>query len=161
MTFLSRPVRYVSKWELGASPIELWPLVADTDRFNRDTGLPMVVDARAPGEVLGLGRHRLSMRLAGVPIEWEESPFEWVAPSRFGVVRRYRRGPLREMTVQVELEALPAAQTLLTYRVQAWPRGIIGAVSTRLQIGHMGHRAFGRVFERYAKEASRPNPPVG
>ena len=55
--------------------------------------LPMVTDARAPGEVLGPGRHRLRMRLAGVPIEWEESPFEWVVPSRFGVVRRYGRGP--------------------------------------------------------------------
>ena len=37
----------------------------------------MVTDARAPGELLGSGRHRLRMRLAGVPIEWEESPFEW------------------------------------------------------------------------------------
>ena len=161
MTFFCRPVSYVWKWELEASPIELGPLVADTDRFNRDTGLPMVTDARAPGEVLGPGRHRLSMRLAGVPIEWEESPFEWVAPSRFGVVRRYGRGPLREMTVEVELQALATARTLLIYRVHAWPRGIIGAASVRLQIGFQDRRAFGRVFERYAKEASRYDAPVG
>ena len=161
MTFFSRPVSYVWRWELGASPLELWPLVADTDRFNRDTGLPMVTDARAPGEVLGPGRHRLRMRLAGVPIEWEESPFEWVVPSRFGVVRRYGRGPLREMTVQLELEALATARTLLTYRVRAWPRGIIGAASVRLQIGFLGRRSFGRVFERYAKEASQSHAPVG
>ena len=161
MTFFSRPVSYVWRWELGASPLELWPLVADTDRFNRDTGLPMVTDARAPGEVLGPGRHRLRMRLAGVPIEWEESPFEWVVPSRFGGVRRYGRGPLREMTVQLELEALATARTLLTYRVRAWPRGIIGAASVRLQIGFLGRRSFGRVFERYAKEASQSHAPVG
>ena len=161
MTFFSRPVSYVWKWELGASPIELWPLVADTDRFNRDTGLPMLTDARAPGEALGPGRHRLKMRLAGVPIEWEESPFEWVAPSRFGVVRRYGRGPLREMTVQVELEALATARTLLTYRVQVWPRGIIGAASARLQIGFLGRRSFGRVFELYAKGASQSHAEVG
>ena len=93
-----------------------------------------------------------------IPIE---SPFEWVAPSRFGVVRRYGRGPLREMTVQVELEALATARTLLTYRAQVWPRGIIGAASARLQIGFLGRRSFGRVFELYAKGASQSHTEVG
>src|SRR5687767_13061675 len=91
MGILSSPRRYVWQWELDAPPERLWPLVADTDRFNRDTGLPPVEDMRAPDEELAPGRRHLRIRVAGVPVEWEESPFEWVAPTRFGVLRRYRR----------------------------------------------------------------------
>ncbi len=147
-----RPRSYIWEWELEATPAALWPLVADTDRFNRDTGLPTVTDAREPDVAMGPGRHVLKMRVAGVPIEWEETPFEWVAPSRFGLVRRYRRGPLREMRVQVELKALGADRTLLTYRVQVWPRGIVGVISVPIQVGFLSRRAFGRVYQGYARE---------
>ena len=155
MRHLARPRSYEWRWELDASPQALWPLVADTDRFNRDTGLPPVTDARAPGEVLRSGRRHLRMRVRGVPVEWEESPFEWVAPTRFGVVRRYHRGPLREMHVQVELEPAGADRTVLTYRVQAWPRGLFGTLTVPLQIGVLSRRAFGRALQRYAREAQR------
>ena len=64
------------------------------------------------------------------------------------------------MTVQVELEALEPARTLLTYRVEVCPRGIIGTTSAHIQIGFLGRRTFGRVFERYAKEAGQHDAPV-
>ena len=153
MTF-TRMRRYEWRWELAASRDRLWPLVSDTDRFNRDTGLPPVRDARRPDEVLPAGHRHLRIRVAGVPVEWEGSPFQWVAPSRFGVVRRYRRGPLREMRVEVELEAVAPDRTVLTYRVQAWPRGMLGAFAVPLQIGVISRRAFGRAFRRYAEEAA-------
>jgi class 3 adenylate cyclase len=154
----TRARSYEWRWELDAPPERLWPLVADTDRFNRDTGLPHVTDARAPDEQLGPGVRHLRMRVAGVPIEWDESPFQWVAPQRFGVVRRYRRGPLREMRVEVELEPLGADRTLLRYRVRATPRGLVGAIAVPLQIGLISRRAFGRTFQRYAAEAARGAP---
>ena len=155
MGLLSDPRRFVWQWDLDAPPERLWPLVADTDRFNRDTGLPPVLDMRAPDEQLGPGRRHLQIRVACVPVEWEESPFEWVAPTRFGVVRRYRRGPLREMHVQVELEPLGADRTRLVYRVQAWPRGPLGLLAIPIQIGLISRRAFGRTFQRYAEEVGR------
>src|SRR5947207_16016344 len=64
-----RELRFDWRHELAAAPDELWPLVADTDRFNRDTGVP-------PVEVLGTrpnARRRLRLRLLGVPIEWRRS----------------------------------------------------------------------------------------
>ena len=155
MGILTEPRRYDWEWELDAPPESLWPLVADTDRFNRDTGLPPVVDMRSADEPLPPGRRRLQIRVAGVPVEWEESPFEWVAPTRFGVVRRYRRGPLREMRVQVELEPLGADRTRLAYRVQAWPRGPLGLLAIPVQIGWISRRSFGRTFQRYAEEVGR------
>ena len=34
--------QYRWTWQLRSSPEALWPLVADTNRFNRDTGVPNV-----------------------------------------------------------------------------------------------------------------------
>ncbi len=42
-------------WDLSAAAEKVWPLVSDTNRFNRDTGLPTVVDGRA--EVANLLDH--------------------------------------------------------------------------------------------------------
>ena len=82
-----------------------------------------MTDAREPDAAMGPGRHVLKMRVAGVPIEWEETPFEWVAPSRFGVVRSYRRGPLREMRVRVELEALGSSGLSVFFARPSSPSG--------------------------------------
>lgn len=153
MTF-TRTRHYAWHWDLDARPERLWPLVADTDRFNRDTGLPRVTDVRTEGESHGPGERHLRIRVAGVPIEWDESPFQWIAPRKFGVVRRYRRGPLREMRVEVELESLSGNRTRLHYRVRARPRGLLGALAVPLQIGLLSRRAFGRTFARYAAEAA-------
>lgn len=146
---------YRWSWVLPAGPETLWPLVSDTDRFNRDSGLPPVEDARAPGEELASARHRLRMTVKGVRLEWEESPFEWFRPWRFGVVRRYTRGPLREMRVLAVLDAVEEASTRLTYEVVAAPRGLLGVLTTPLQIGLISRIQFGRTFRRYAEAAAR------
>jgi len=95
-----REFHYRWQFDLKSSPEELWPLVADTNRFNRDTGVPSVEPA---GETSGNARRRLRLTSFGVPIEWEEQPFEWVRPQRFGVVRRYFKGPIEELRVEAEL----------------------------------------------------------
>ena len=89
-----RELHYRWEWRLRSSPRELWPLVADTNRFNRDTGVPSV--ERPPGAAGSLpnARRRLRLFRLGIPVEWEEDPFEWVWPHRFGVVRRYLGGPI-------------------------------------------------------------------
>ena len=90
------------RWEfdLQSSPEELWPFVANTNRFNRDTGVPPV-EAVGEGYTGVNARRRLRLHVLGlIPVEWEEQPFEWIRPFRFGVVRRYRTGPMAEMRVQ-------------------------------------------------------------
>ena len=37
-----REFHYRWEFELESSPEQLWPLVADTNRFNRDTNVPAV-----------------------------------------------------------------------------------------------------------------------
>ncbi len=86
-------------FNLKSSPERLWPLIADTNRFNRDTGVPEV--EIESGKRLQNARRRLRLSIYGMPIEWEELPFEWVRPVRFGVNRVYSKGPMAQMRVLV------------------------------------------------------------
>src|SRR5437868_12204316 len=90
---------YRFELDLESSPEQLWPLVSDTNRFNRDAGVPAV-------ERRGMGpnaRRRLRLSRLGIPIEWEEEPFEWVRPQRFSVGRQYLSGPVERMRTTLEL----------------------------------------------------------
>ncbi|MDZ7778715.1 MAG: adenylate/guanylate cyclase domain-containing protein [Gemmatimonadota bacterium] len=150
---LPREFEYEWSWTLPASPEALWPLVSDTNRFNRDVGLPPVQEQpTSDGRIATNARRQLHLRVKGVTLEWEELPFEWVKPWRFGVVRRYSRGPLREMRVLATLEEAGPHRTHLTYRVHARPRGIFGLVTTPIQIGVISRATFGRTFKRYAEQ---------
>ena len=105
------PFYYRWIWNLHASPAALWPLVADTNRFNHDTGLPPVQNAGQARQANA--RRRLRFRRMGVLIEWQEEPFEWVYPHHFEVLRLYSRGPVAEMRVRVTLDPLPEGGTRL------------------------------------------------
>ncbi len=150
-------------WEylLQSSPEELWPLVADTNRFNRDTGLPTVALQQSEGEKsLGAARRRLRFFKFGIPVEWEEQPFEWVRPYRFGVERRYLKGPVAEMRVLADLQPRPEGGTRLTYDVWATPRNALGRTAIPLQIGVLAARSFAAAFRRYDKFAAKGKTPL-
>ena len=89
---LQKEYHYRWKWELESSPAQLWPLVADTNRFNKDTGLPPLQMDDAKHEPLRNARRRLGFTKLGVNVQWEEEPFQWVEPGAFSVVRRYSGG---------------------------------------------------------------------
>ena len=77
---------------LPATTAQLWPLLIDTERMNRAIGMSAVdfvpIDTRGTA-----ARYLARTRVAGILMEYEEDPFEWVTEQRFGVVRRMRRGP--------------------------------------------------------------------
>ena len=143
-----REFHYRWEFDLQSSPEKLWPLVADTNRFNRDTRVPAV---QKLGKDSGSGQ-RLRLTSLGIPIEWEEQPFEWVRPQRFGVVRRYTRGPVEELRVRAELEPLNGG-TKLVYEVWAKPKNLLGAIAIPIQIGLISARNFARTFREYDKAA--------
>jgi class 3 adenylate cyclase len=144
---VSRELRYRFEWELASSPDALWPYVSDTNRFNRDTGLPTVEPDWA-GEQPATGR-RLVTRLGGRTVSFEERPFEWVRPERFGVDRRYARGPIRSNRVLVTLEPRAGGGTRLLYEVAVSPRGLLGRLAVPVAIGRVARRRFGAAFRRY------------
>jgi class 3 adenylate cyclase len=142
---------YAFDWtiELQSTPESLWPLAADTNRFNHDTGLPPVTQVfDAPDARPGM--RRLFFTLYGIRVEWDEQPFEWIFPYRFAVNRYYRSGPLAEMRVVVEMTAHPEGGTRLRYRawaIPAWP--FIGDLAIWGQIGVLSRFTFLRTFQKY------------
>ena len=147
----SAPERhYRWQWELRAAPAALWPLVSNTDRFNRDCGLPPVEPAPAdPAAPVPPDSRRLRTRVLGILIEWDERPFEWAAPHRFGVERVYRHGPVAAMRIQCELAPRPGVGTTLTYETWITPAGLLGRLAVPVRIGWQTREQFGRVFRRY------------
>src|SRR5437870_10610063 len=154
-----RSLHYRWEFDLESSPEQLWPLVADTNRFNRDTGVPSI--QMLPGSKLKNARRRLRLSAFGIPVEWEEQPFEWVRPHRFGVVRRYSKGPMSELRVRVELTPRAPADsnpvgstgTKLVYEVTATPKNIIGLLAIPIQIGLISARNFARTIREYDRLA--------
>jgi class 3 adenylate cyclase len=156
------------RWEhdLRAGPQALWPLVTDTNRFNRDAGLPDVTqqgagDQAVRDQAVRNGRRRLRLSKFGVGVEWEEEPFEWIRPFRFGVVRRYKTGPVAEARVTAELSEREGGGTHLVYNVWARPRGALGRAVIPLQVGRLSARKFAAVFRRYDALALRGERQAG
>jgi class 3 adenylate cyclase len=139
-----REFHYRWEYDLRSTPQALWPLVSDTNRFNRDAGVPFVERLKSDGK-----RRRIRLSRFGVRVEWEEEPFEWIRPYRFGVVRRFRSGPVAEMRVAAELTEREGGGTRLVYQVWARPRGAIGRAVIPLQVGRVSARRFAAVFRRY------------
>jgi adenylate cyclase len=152
-----RERHYRFQWVLQNTPEALWPLVADTNRFNADTGFAAVVTEGIDPDNPAVLRMRLQ-RL-GMTIRWREFPFDWVAPHQFGVVREYLNGPLRSVRMQARLIALPEGGAKLIYEIWTVPRNILSVAMSALQINRSARRKFGEIFRHYdqlAGESSRP-----
>jgi len=157
---------YHKRWEfdLKSSPERLWPFIADTNRFNRDTGVPQIhVDDS--GKQLRNARRKVRLSIYGLPVEWEEQPFEWVKPVRFGVERVYSKGPLSRLRMRAELTPKPEGGTHLTYEIWSTPRNIPGAVVIPMQVNLVVARRFRDSIKKYddvafqgaAMETPEPN----
>ena len=154
-----REFHYHWVYDLKSTPEKLWPFVADTNRFNRDTNVP-AVEVERPKRRLRNARRRVRLSILGMPVEWEEQPFEWVRPSRFGVKRTYTKGPVAEMTALAELSPQGNGGTRFTYNVVVRPKSLLGLVVIPLQIGIVGSRRFQRAIEKYDELASEEALPA-
>lgn len=157
---------YHKRWEfdLKSNPERLWPFIADTNRFNRDTGVPQIA-VESHDKSSRNARRKVRLSLYGLPVEWEEQPFEWVKPVCFGVERVYNKGPLSRLRMRAELKPLPAGGTHLIYEVWSTPRNIPGAVAIPMQLNFVVARRFRDSIRKYddlasqnaALEAAEPN----
>lgn len=155
-----REFHYRWEYDLKSSPEQIWPFVADTNRFNHDTGVPSVEIEDGKSGKLANARRRLRLTTFGLPVEWEEQPFEWIRPSRFGVTRRYTRGPMAELRVLLELLPHPEGGTKLTYQIWVTPKSFLGVLAIPLQIGSVSALRFGKAFKRYDELAISTEPPI-
>jgi adenylate cyclase len=148
-----REFHYRWEYDLKSAPERLWPFVADTNRFNRDTGVPAIAVDEAKPQRLPNARRRLHLSFLGLPVEWEEQPFEWIRPYRFGVIRTYSKGPMAELRMTAELSPRSDGGTRLAYEVWARPKSLLGFIAIPLQIGLISAKRFRKAFRGYDESA--------
>ncbi len=155
MRFAPRHYRWT--WSFRSPPAALWPLVSNTDRFNRDCGLPPFQARPSPpgAPPAEPGMRRLRASYLGIEGEWEERQFEWIEPLRFAVRRTFTKGPLASMVQSCDLSAGPGGGTTLVYEVAIEPSGLLGAALTPLAVGLRMRKAAERVLRRYDGLAAR------
>lgn len=137
-------------WDFTAPPEALWPLVSNTDRFNRDCGYPPVTVRPSTS-----AHRRLRATVMGIVIEWEEHAFEWQEPWRYAVDRTYFSGPVSRMLMRCELAPGPNGGTTLTYEMRLTPANLLGRLALPLSIGRRARVTTEQVFRRYDQFAQQ------
>ena len=109
---------------LRVPPAAIWPLLADTARFNEAFGLPkhqITETPRADGSVEFRGR----LKQGWLRLEWIEVPVNWVTDQWFEHRRDFVGGPFRSLTAQLRLTP-EAGGCRVDYRLEVVPRGLLG-----------------------------------
>ena len=140
-------VRFDFRWELDASPRQLWPHVSNTDRLNRALGLPAVPFATEYDPDEGVKRFG-RLKTAGLHVSWREHPFEWVEGRRLGVLREFRQGPFQWLVSIVELTPRGDGGTTLTHSVRIAVKGLLGRAVANIKIGSQARRSMDEVYRR-------------
>ncbi len=147
---------------LPVPPERLWPFLSDTEAVNRAVGLPSVTYRVEPLPDGGT-RTWASARLYGIPLEWEEKPFEWMEGQRYEVERIFTRGPIDRIRAGVRFAADGTGTRVAIYgdftARQAWLVPFVRILGGR-QIAKMA-ALFTRVAQMPVKEAvSLPEGPI-
>jgi serine/threonine protein kinase/class 3 adenylate cyclase len=134
-------------WDLEASPDQLWPHVSNTERLNRAVGIPSVEFTSEPNPAGGTFRFG-KFRKAGFTNVWREHPFEWIEGRKMGVLREYSQGVFKWLMTATELRPRVGGGTTLLHQVRIEPRGWMGRLVAKLEVGIRGRKQVERVYRR-------------
>ncbi len=112
-------MKVTSSVELASPPDAVWPLLVETDRVNRLIGLEPVRYKPVAAGGHDASRFIAETRMSGFSVAYEEFPFEWERPKRFGVYRRFLRGPIAWLRMTWKLSETEAAKTHLEVSFEA------------------------------------------
>lgn len=101
--FNYKPIHISWNWQLNSLPKEIWPFISDTNRLYKDIKQPSIQEANIT-QTVKQGFAQLSYNGINRYEVWEEEPYQWEYPYRFGVVRHYKSGPYKDLKVQVDLK---------------------------------------------------------
>jgi class 3 adenylate cyclase len=133
-------------WQFDLPPEKIWPVLADTARFNEAANAPtyqLEEIAQPDGTVLRKG----AARVAGMAMAWEEKPYEWVLNKSFRQVREFSQGPFKRFGPILRIEP-EGSGSKVTYAFEAQPATLLGRLT-----GDSLMRKAGAIIERLAKEA--------
>lgn len=136
-------------WTFDLPPDQLWPVLADTNRFNEAIGLPTYTLEETPqpnGTVLRCGR----AKAAGFMLEWEEKPYEWITGRHFRQSRVFTKGPFRRFGPVFELKPNGAGGSYVSYALEWEPLTLVGRVFGARLANQAGENVGRRVLEAVA-----------
>lgn len=138
----------------------LWSLIADTERLNREAGLPSVRFAISPREEGG-SFLRGEMKISGLTLRYVEEPYRWVRPAQFSVNRLLDNGPLTRIALGMRFAAEGDNVTDATAWFEVTPRAPI-AVPVARAVATIGVNSLlnaCRGFEAFLRDqAATPYP---
>ncbi|HVZ01463.1 MAG TPA: adenylate/guanylate cyclase domain-containing protein [Dongiaceae bacterium] len=140
-------------WHFDAPPSAIWPVMADTARFNEAAAVPKHAITETPqsdGSILFEG----SLKLGPFRLHWRERPVNWVNEQWFEHCRQFHNGPLKSLCAHFTLEPSGNGKTGGTighYRLAVEPANLLG----RLMLRAGFFRSSGKTFGRLAEEANR------
>jgi len=120
-------MRHALTWHFELPPERLWPVLADTNRFNEAMGLPAYQLEEVPqpnGTVLRRGKGKA----AGFTLEWEEKPYEWIRNRHFRQARIFTKGPFRRFGPVFDIVA-DGSGSKVSYALEWEPLTLIGRLS--------------------------------
>ncbi|HTQ98518.1 MAG TPA: adenylate/guanylate cyclase domain-containing protein [Candidatus Acidoferrum sp.] len=112
-------------WHFEQSVNVVWPVLADTARFNEAAGFPphqIREDPQPDGSVRYFG----SARLGSYQLEWEEIPVNWSKHLWFTHERRFSKGPFSEVTAHVAFEPKAGGGCTCHYTLGVRPANWLG-----------------------------------
>jgi class 3 adenylate cyclase len=142
-------------WHFDKPAAEIWPIVADTARFNEAAAVPKHTITEIPqsdGSVRYLGH----FKVGPFHIRWREKPVNWVTDQWFEHCRYFETGPLKSLCAYFTLEPNGSGAgdtpkgTLGHYRLAVEPANLIG----RLMLATGFFRKSGETFGKLAAEAN-------
>ena len=134
-------------WDFDSPAEKIWPVLADTARFNEAAELPdhqVEEIPQADGSVLYIGR----ARMGPFRLEWRDRPANWLTNRWFRHCREFRTGPLKSLCATFEL--FPEDGSCRgEYTLEAEPANLLG----RLILAAGFFRSTGSTFGRLAVNA--------
>jgi serine/threonine protein kinase len=152
-------ITYDFEWRLECTPAELWPHVSHTERLNRAIGLGSIHFSRQLDDE-GTVRTRGTLKMSGITLDWQEHPYEWVAPTRMGVLREFSAGPFHWLRSSVELSP-EGSGTRLRHQVQVQPRGLLGKAAAAMEVGYKARKNLEAVYRRIDQTVAQSRSRAG
>ena len=106
-----------------SSAAAMYGRLIDTPRLNRAIGNPHVDATKIDG--VGGARFLVRGKLGGVPVTYEEHPFEWAHGRFFSFYRVLRGGPGRSVATRYDFEDVESGGSVVGLRVEAEARSAL------------------------------------
>ncbi|NJL05069.1 MAG: adenylate/guanylate cyclase domain-containing protein [Chloroflexaceae bacterium] len=135
------------EWQLESEPEQIWPLISDANRFNRDIGFPDIEELEITADGHKLYRYRTDT--PGMEIVWEEETYEWIEPFYQRNVHRFRSGIWAYGEAVVQLTPRLPSGSHLIYTFRMIPSNLLGLVYTPLQMRLVNGAKMDQVVRRY------------